>query len=145
MDECSICFESLQTPLIDIATTSCQHRFHISCLLQWFEQSSHTFRCPLCNQTNIDIETIQSTSPISSPTRLTPSPTRLTPSPIRSTPSPSMSNKIETYPSTFIEVTKHVEINSQSYNRTIQNNRSIRESKYRHDIVNNEECCCIIL
>ena len=130
MDECSICFDSLETPTIDIATTSCQHRFHISCLIQWFEQSSNSFRCPLCNQTNIDIETIHSTS-------LPPIPTPI--------PTPIISDTIEIFPSTFIEVNKRVEINSLKYVQSIRNTQKLRESNYRHETVDNKDCCCIIL
>ena len=129
MDECSICFDSLETPTIDIATTSCQHRFHISCLIQWFEQSSNSFRCPLCNQTNITIETIHATpTPISSPISTS-----------------IISDTIEIFPSTFIEVNKRIEINSQKYVQSIRNKSILRQSKYRHETVDNKECCCIIL
>ena len=58
--ECPICFESLTTDNIDIAVTSCQHTFHISCLITWLENSMSGFRCPSCNQSDVQIDSIYS-------------------------------------------------------------------------------------
>ncbi|VVB06794.1 unnamed protein product [Arabis nemorensis] len=45
-ESCPICFEvyDLENPRL---TTTCEHDFHLSCLLEWIERSD---RCPICNK-----------------------------------------------------------------------------------------------
>jgi hypothetical protein len=43
--ECSICFQNLNED--DVFTSSCQHQFCQSCILEWFKKNAN---CPLCRK-----------------------------------------------------------------------------------------------
>jgi hypothetical protein len=42
-DECSICLQPLESHLVNL---SCNHKFHMTCIIKWEE--THHYSCPLC-------------------------------------------------------------------------------------------------
>ena len=47
---CTICLEELEEDCYhDVATLSCSHKFHIMCILEWFQNKDINY-CPLCVQ-----------------------------------------------------------------------------------------------
>ena len=45
--ECSICFESI-TGTTGHAVLSCAHRFHLMCVVRWFQEQDGPSSCPCC-------------------------------------------------------------------------------------------------
>tara|TARA_B100001758_G_C18268430_1_gene534978 strand:+ start:357 stop:671 length:315 start_codon:yes stop_codon:yes gene_type:complete len=49
-DECPICLEPIDFENLDnVYILNCNHIYHNSCILQWFNRSKHN-HCPLCLQ-----------------------------------------------------------------------------------------------
>ena len=62
MNNCCICFDDIQEK--DSYVLSCNHEFHDTCIMKWFE-SGDNFTCPLCRQSikdNGDIHKIFSSA-----------------------------------------------------------------------------------
>ena len=63
--DCAICLEHMSDN--DVCTTKCNHKYHLHCLLRWFDSQNNKNRtCPFC-RTNIQIqptEPVQSTQPM---------------------------------------------------------------------------------
>ena len=49
MDECPICLNYLQYINQTIAILECNHRYHLSCLNNWYSQPGANYRCPSCH------------------------------------------------------------------------------------------------
>ena len=47
-DECSICLENLKFSRKKVFTTTCNHKFHASCMNTWLSQND---TCPYCRET----------------------------------------------------------------------------------------------
>tara|TARA_A100001015_G_C14457238_1_gene506493 strand:+ start:168 stop:566 length:399 start_codon:yes stop_codon:yes gene_type:complete len=55
---CTICLEELEEDCYhDVATLSCSHKFHIMCILEWFQNKDINY-CPLCVQ-QVSIQNIR--------------------------------------------------------------------------------------
>ncbi len=46
-DECPICFDSITTAT-GHATLGCSHRFHLMCIVRWFQDQEAASSCPCC-------------------------------------------------------------------------------------------------
>lgn len=53
IETCSICYEDLTEKT---HTLSCGHSYHCGCIINWFRNSHNN--CPLCNDTKLDIDSI---------------------------------------------------------------------------------------
>jgi hypothetical protein len=62
-EECPICFEFLDTKL-EVCTLSCNHKFHLNCLISWYRKPNSNYKCPLC-VVHREIILIENTKPIS--------------------------------------------------------------------------------
>jgi hypothetical protein len=47
IDECSICLEDYKIDEM-VIMTSCHHKYHIDCILKWYEKNRD---CPICRNT----------------------------------------------------------------------------------------------
>ena len=45
--ECPICFDPLDNTK-DIAVLECKHRYHLSCLKDWYNKENVNYKCPMC-------------------------------------------------------------------------------------------------
>jgi hypothetical protein len=50
VQECSICFEEM-TAATGHATLGCAHRFHLMCIVRWFQEQEDDSSCPFCRHT----------------------------------------------------------------------------------------------
>ena len=71
--DCAICLEHMSDN--DVCTTKCNHKYHLHCLLRWFDSQNNKNRtCPFC-RTKIQI---QPTEPVQSMQSMQPSERRST-------------------------------------------------------------------
>jgi hypothetical protein len=47
-DECSICWDAIQDPSVQLA---CKHKYHYDCITEWAKRNT---ACPMCRQTFTD-------------------------------------------------------------------------------------------
>lgn len=57
--DCPICYEAINAKT-GVATLSCSHSYHISCLSQWFSMNSDTQSCPFCRHEANETEKLHS-------------------------------------------------------------------------------------